>query len=305
MAEGHEAGYEHGCTRDDQTHQKGQPASRLWALVALAPRQVEVLTVAEQALGPGVASTAVARPVVAGGRRAGGDAADRDGSITFAGARRVLSRQAAAHDPGEGGVIMVDAALVSQLSGALLVAEETAKPIAPIRDAMPDDDGETAYAVQRANVEHWVSSGRRVVGSKIGLTAKAVQAQLGVDQPDFGTLFADMIYGDDEEMPFARVMQPKAEAETGEDDDSRPSAIAARVTPKAAGAVRRLEGWTIISYEASEVRLRVVKAEGLPAVICVKCTAEGQKAFQAPPLGSNILDFDEEFPMSTLRSWKY
>lgn len=72
---------------------------------------------------------------------------------------------------------------------------------------------ELAYEVQARNTDHWRKEGRRVVGRKIGLTSVAVQTQLGVDQPDYGTLFADMVYADGGIVPMSRLCYPRAEVE--------------------------------------------------------------------------------------------
>lgn len=86
-------------------------------------------------------------------------------------------------------------------------------PIDPIRNAHPGASIENAYAIQSANTKFWEEQGRTVVGAKIGLTAKAVQKQLGVNQPDFGHLFADMSVADGDTVERSRLIQPKVEAE--------------------------------------------------------------------------------------------
>lgn len=83
------------------------------------------------------------------------------------------------------------------LAKLLREAQDSGQPIAPIRDRIAPGDVATAYAVQEINTRHALKTGRRLVGRKIGLTSVAVQQQLGVDQPDFGMLFAYMAVADD------------------------------------------------------------------------------------------------------------
>ena len=95
----------------------------------------------------------------------------------------------------------------------LRAAHRDGRSIAPLRDRLSATDVDAAYAIQETNTRAWLSAGRRLVGRKIGLTSLAVQAQLGVDQPDFGMLFADMAVGDGEPVALGRLIQPKVEAE--------------------------------------------------------------------------------------------
>lgn len=86
-------------------------------------------------------------------------------------------------------------------------------PIPPLRDVLDPLDAAGAYAIQSINTCFWQAQGRRIVGRKAGLTARAVQKQLGVDQPDYGVLFADMRVPDGGVLAPASCLQPKVEGE--------------------------------------------------------------------------------------------
>jgi len=96
---------------------------------------------------------------------------------------------------------------------ALRHARATRQAIAPIAQRFGIAGLDAAYAVAGINTQARLAAGRRVVGKKIGLTSRAVQQQLGVEQPDFGVLLDDMEFLDGDTVPGARLLQPKVEAE--------------------------------------------------------------------------------------------
>jgi 2-keto-4-pentenoate hydratase len=103
---------------------------------------------------------------------------------------------------------------LQQAADALWNARQTRHPIAPLRNFISGDDLASAYAVQALNNRRLEAAGARRIGRKIGLTSKAVQVQLGVDQPDFGLLYDSMLYaGPAAKFPLSTALQPKIEGE--------------------------------------------------------------------------------------------
>lgn len=144
---------------------------------------------------------------------------------------------------------------IEQVAEQLRIAQVNGSPCPPVRALLPEGDLDAAYAAQDINIRLAEAEGRRIVGRKIGLTAKAVQKQLGVDQPDYGILFADMEIQSGETIAWGRVLQPKAEAEVAlvlerdinHDDVTLPELIAASayVLPAIEVVGSRIANWDI------------------------------------------------------------
>lgn len=107
----------------------------------------------------------------------------------------------------------MDNEIIEQIALRLRNAQHQGVPISPIRDEIGQAGVSGAYKIQMLNIGLAQAQGRRICGRKIGLTAKSVQQQLGVSEPDYGVLFSDMALTDDETVGVGAVLQPKVEAE--------------------------------------------------------------------------------------------
>jgi 2-keto-4-pentenoate hydratase len=106
-------------------------------------------------------------------------------------------------------------AVLAGFAEELVQASRTLVPVAPLRNRHEGMDAQDAYEVQEAQLRHHLAAGRVLAGRKVGLTSPAMQAQLGVDSPDFGFFFDDMVHHEDAKIPAAGFISPKVEPEFG------------------------------------------------------------------------------------------
>ena len=92
-------------------------------------------------------------------------------------------------------------------------AEKTRVQIRQISQEFPDITIAHAYAIQKAWVDIKIAEGRIVKGHKIGLTSKAMQSALNIDEPDSGVLLDDMFFADGGLVPTDRFIATRVEAE--------------------------------------------------------------------------------------------
>jgi len=107
----------------------------------------------------------------------------------------------------------LDAATRLEVAQALLAAYRSRKPIDPLTQTWPGLTLEDSYPIQVLQVEHRRAAGARVRGHKVGLTSAAMQRQMHVDSPDYGTLLEGMFFAEHQPIPTGAFLQPRVEPE--------------------------------------------------------------------------------------------
>lgn len=92
-------------------------------------------------------------------------------------------------------------------------AERTATQIRQTTAVHPGATIADAYRIQAAWLEVRLARGEQLVGHKIGLTSRAMQAAMNIDTPDSGFLTDAMVFEPDSRLPAGRFCDPKLEIE--------------------------------------------------------------------------------------------
>jgi 2-oxo-hept-3-ene-1,7-dioate hydratase len=103
--------------------------------------------------------------------------------------------------------------VITAIADELAEADRTQGVVPRITARYPDAQVADSYAVQRTWRDRGVAAGRRLVGHKIGLTSKAMQAATGISEPDYGVMFADTVWENGSTIPFDDFSNVRIEVE--------------------------------------------------------------------------------------------
>ncbi|MGQ3353862.1 MAG: 2-oxo-hepta-3-ene-1,7-dioate hydratase [Phreatobacter sp.] len=95
----------------------------------------------------------------------------------------------------------------------LLAAEDSRTPALQLTKTWPDIQIEDSYAISSLVTETKIARGDRLIGHKIGLTSKAMQASSQIDEPDYGHLLESMLLNDGAKVRFEDYCVPRVEPE--------------------------------------------------------------------------------------------
>jgi 2-keto-4-pentenoate hydratase len=108
---------------------------------------------------------------------------------------------------------MLSDSLRTEVAARLADAERDRAPIPPLRETYSDLDVVDAYEIQLINIRRRLADGATIHGHKVGLSSKAMQEMMGVDEPDYGHLLSDMEVFEDRPVPAGRYCMPRVEVE--------------------------------------------------------------------------------------------
>jgi 2-keto-4-pentenoate hydratase len=97
----------------------------------------------------------------------------------------------------------------------LWAAEQQRAPIPPLIDRYEGLDVIDAYEIQLLNIARRREQGVSVVGHKVGLSSRAMQEMMGVDEPDYGHLLSDMVLFERQPVDTGKYCYPRVEVEVG------------------------------------------------------------------------------------------
>ncbi len=95
----------------------------------------------------------------------------------------------------------------------LLNAEKEKKQAVQLSVTYPHISIEDSYAISTAVAQHRIKAGARLIGHKVGLTSKAMQASSQINEPDYGHLLDYMMIADGAKVPHANYCVPRVEIE--------------------------------------------------------------------------------------------